>query len=218
MKKSRTIVIIIMVLAIVTCLSAGTLAIYSTKLDNVPEVQIAAKRFVLTSATKQEQDVNIQLAPGDVRGINQGEDVYFTVCNYEGDTVAEVPIKVDMALISSGDIFKVSGLDIKIVDSDNPLADERGSNKGRPSWLYGYQATRSGLKMVYEPTAEKNNEIILPANTRTERTFRIRYQWLDDDQTSHNKEHTNAGVNALTGSLKLAVVGSQYIPAAASVE
>ena len=202
MKKSRTLVIVLMVLAIVTSLCAGTLAMYTSNLEGqTGDVSVAAKPFVLTAATTESQALNIKLAPNDVRSAGGGEEVEFVVRNYTDASVAEVPIKVSFNLISTGELFKVDGLDIKIIDCSKPKYMDFTKND---SWIQGYMAKKNvGLELKYTPT----EDIVLPAGVKTDRVFRVRCQWLNNN--GHDAEHTAAALNGLSGTLTLSVSGVQ---------
>lgn len=206
MKRSRSLIIVLMLLAIITCVTAGTLAVYTTTIDKATSTTVTGKQFIITTDTMQREGVDIRLAPDDVRGNNRGEEYYFTVRNYDDNgVVAEVPIRVSFALTDSGDIFKINGIDIKIIDGDHKDADAKHNNG---SWIYGYSASRNGLDKKY-PSDNAVSNIILPAGVKTDRHFRIRYQWLNND--GQDAAHTRAGMNNLSGTLSLTVIGEQVV-------
>lgn len=109
MKSSKKLMIVLLVLAIVTAMSAGTLAIYTTTLDQATTTTVTAKSFVFTKGETFQDKTAIKLAPGENTAwdANGARTVNYSLINYDGSIVSEVPMSVAVKPIFDADLFDV---------------------------------------------------------------------------------------------------------------
>lgn len=85
----KTLVIIALVLVLSTSIIAGTLAMYTTTIDNVAEGSVVAKEFVLVESGTDSFTDNVKIAPSET------VDWQFSVQNYNGSVVSETAMALD---------------------------------------------------------------------------------------------------------------------------
>lgn len=81
MKKG--LVLLALVLVVSTSVIAGTLAMYTTRLDAMAQGSTVAKEFKLTKGDTDSFAKNVKIAPGE------SQDWQFSVKNYDGNVVSE---------------------------------------------------------------------------------------------------------------------------------
>lgn len=86
----KVLLTIALVLVVSTSLIAGTLAMYTTTIDNLAEGSVAAKEFVLTEGGTDSFVKDVKIAPGET------VTWQFSVKNYDGQTVSETAMALDM--------------------------------------------------------------------------------------------------------------------------
>ena len=79
----KVLLTIALVLVVSTSLIAGTLAMYTTKIDDLADGSVVAKEFVLTEGGTDSFVKDIKIAPGET--VNW----QFSVKNYDGSVVSE---------------------------------------------------------------------------------------------------------------------------------
>ena len=103
--KKKTLLLTLLALAIVTSITAGTLAVYTKSVTMDATVEI--KKFAFAAAGKIEGDAkSINLAPKESQKFN------FTVTNYEGKdgAPAEVPLDYTVSVNFADAAAKMPGL------------------------------------------------------------------------------------------------------------
>ena len=103
--KKKTLLLTLLALAIVTSITAGTLAVYTKSVTLDAKVEI--KKFAFAAAGKIEGDAkSINLAP------KESQVYLFTVTNYEGKdgSPAEVPLDYAVSINFSDAAIKMPGL------------------------------------------------------------------------------------------------------------
>lgn len=214
MSGAKKWLVVLSVLAIITCMSAGTLAIYTTQIDSAMQTEVTAKRFVLTADTSILSDINVKLAPLDLREYKRGEDVPFTVSNYEvtkdGRKIpSEVPIVVTFDVLLDGQLFyNVKGTEVKLVDADHANALDI-KDKGKPSWITGYKPVFGQPRKVEKVLYKKSDYVVLDAGKPVDRHFYLRFQWAGD--INPNAGETKAGQEQYKGSVQLKITGTQQV-------
>jgi hypothetical protein len=102
MNKKR-LLLVILTLAIVTSLSAGTLAVYTTT-DTAVSGSVQVKKFAFTAAGTSGDSTTIKLAP------TESKDYAFTVSNTDNGATAEVPLNYTVTVNYSGALTAMPGL------------------------------------------------------------------------------------------------------------
>lgn len=110
----KSVRILILVLMLFTSLTAGTLAVYTSRIDLAP-VTIAAKRFVLGVNQGGQDEFSLQIGPGELISYQ------FVVTNENTD--GEVS-EVDMDLIISAD-FSAIRANLPDIEIDLAIGDQQ---------------------------------------------------------------------------------------------
>jgi len=72
----KTLITLALVLLLATSVIAGTLAMYTTSIDNLSEGSVVAKEFILTKGGTDTFAQNVKLSPGE------SEEWKFSIKNY----------------------------------------------------------------------------------------------------------------------------------------
>lgn len=144
---------VLLVCMILTCLSSGTMAIYTTKIDEATTIAITAKRFYIGVNSAAEFD--IRLAPGEA-GSSE-----FTITNTD---VNGLPTEVDMNLTISADYSAL----YKTFPGVKVYLTEDGTDLHQP-------ANDDGTFSYYEKQA-------FLAEQKGERTFRMIFDWQPTEE------------------------------------
>ncbi len=119
--NKKKLLLVLLTLAIVTSLSAGTLAVYTTTADPI-QGSVQIKKFVFTAAGTSGDSTTVKLAPKDVK------DYTFTVSNADGSAVAEVPLDYTISIDYSSARSAMPGLKADLISGSTTLkSDVSGS-------------------------------------------------------------------------------------------
>lgn len=160
----KKILLVLLALAIVTSLTAGTLAIYTKSVDLVSNVQ--AKKFTFDAKGGIENEAKaINLAPQETMNYD------FVVTNNDGKTSAEVPLEYTISVDYSSAYDSMPGLQATLLEK----VDDK----------YVAVATTSTAdgKFTFANT--------MAANTKVDHKYQIQVKWTDDG--TQNKGQTTAG-------------------------
>lgn len=150
----KTLVMIALVLVVSTSLISGTLAMYTTAIDDLADGSVVAKEFVLTEGGTDSFVKDVNMAPEET--VNW----QFSVKNYEGSVISETAMALDF--------------DINVAAADGkslvePLVftviDESGAVVGT--------VTSSGSTTF-------SDEFVLAADGQ-EKTYTVSINWPGDD-------------------------------------
>jgi flagellar basal body-associated protein FliL len=192
MNKKR-LLLVLLALAIITSLSAGTLAIY-TKTVTTVDNDVKAKKFVFTANAAKTYATNFTLAPKDTWSYT------FTVNNYDATATAEVALDYTVAVNDSEATTAMTGLkttlEKKIGTNWVSLGnDTNGVISVRDDGL-GIGA--SGANVTTGAAA---------ANAQSTSTYRVTLTWNDDG--THDAAQTTQGTSPVNKDLKVTVTASQ---------
>ncbi len=142
MKKIVTIVALVLVIS--TSVIAGTLAMYTTSIDDLAEGSVVAKEFILTEGGTDTFTRNVAIAPGET------QDFQFSVRNYDGSIVSETAMAlafdVDVAAAEGKDL--IAPLQIAVKDSSgNTVGSVTGS--GRIDFDDAFALNTQGQEKIY---------------------------------------------------------------------
>jgi hypothetical protein len=183
MKKKR-LLLVFLALAIVTSLTAGTLAIYTKSIDLTGKVE--AKKFAFTATGGYENSAqSINLAP------TEAQNYLFVVTNKEGTSIAEVDLKYTVSIDFAAAAAAMPGLTATLYE------------KAGTDTSYTQVATvgaTAGI-ITYSSTTAKN--------TATEHDYKLTLTWSGND----NGAQTTAGANkvSLTSGLNIKVAAEQAV-------
>ncbi len=157
MKKALVIVALVAVLSV--SIIAGTLAMYTTSVDNLATGSVVAKEFVLMENGTDSFVKNVKIAPSET------VDWQFSVKNYDGSVVSETA----MALSFDIDVAAADGTNM-IDPLVITVTDENGNVVGT--------TTGSG-------TIAYDSEFALSAAGQ-QQTYTVSVNWPSNDSTDIN--------------------------------
>ncbi len=166
------------VLLLATSITAGTLAMYTTSIDNLAEGSVVAKEFVLTEGGTDTFTKNVNIAPGET--VNW----QFSVKNYNGSIVSETAMDLDfdVDVIAADGKTVIAPLDITVKNSAGDIVGTVTSNG----------------KIAF------GDEFNLSANGQ-EKTYTVSVNWKSNDAVDINYAGANYGTAikvAVTGTQK----------------
>lgn len=167
-----------LVLIFSTSLIAGTLAMYTTSIDDLAEGSVVAKEFILLEGGTDTFTDSVKIAPAET------VDYQFSVKNYNGSVVSEtaMDLDLDIAVVAADGKNVIEPLVVTVKNSD-------GDTVGT--------VTSSG-------DIEFADEFGLSA-TGQEKTFTVSVNWPSNDNTDINFAGANYGTAlkvAVTGTQK----------------
>jgi len=174
----KLVVTFALVLIVSTSLIAGTLAMYTTTIDDLAEGSVVAKEFILLEGGTDTFTENVKIAPAET------VDYQFSVKNYNGSIISETAMDLDfdIAVVAADGKNVIAPLVVTVKNSD-------GATVGT--------VTSSG-------TIEFADEFGLSA-TGQEKTFTVSVNWPSNDNTDINYAGANYGTAlkvAVTGTQK----------------
>lgn len=167
-----------LVLIFSTSIIAGTLAMYTTTIDDIAEGSVVAKEFILLENGTDTFMENVKIAPDET------VDYEFSVKNYDGSIVSETAM--DLAL----------EIDVLAADGKSVIAPLVVSVKNADGNIVG-TLTTSG-------TIELTDEFELNADGQ-EKTYTVSVNWPSDDNVDINYAGSDYGTAlqvAVTGTQK----------------
>jgi hypothetical protein len=155
----KTFVLIALALVLTTSLLAGTLAMYTTKIDNLAEGSVVAKEFILAKGSTDSFTKNVKIAPGET--VNW----QFSVKNYNGTVVSETGMNLDCNIA------------VAAADGKNAIAPLVVTVKNAAGTTVG-TVTASGQ-------IHFTDDFPLNANGQ-EKTYTVSVNWPSNDSTDAN--------------------------------
>ncbi|PKM52563.1 MAG: hypothetical protein CVV02_00050 [Firmicutes bacterium HGW-Firmicutes-7] len=140
----KTLGIFTFILLLTVSVTAGTLAIYTTNLDDLAEASVVAKEFVLTKGGTDTFTKNVKIAPGEKI------EWQFSVKNFEGSIVSETAMDLDfnvgVVAVDGKDV--INPLVITIKNSDGDIVGTAASN-GTILFDDEFALTADGQEKIY---------------------------------------------------------------------
>ncbi len=133
-----------LVLLLTTSIVAGTLAMYTTKIDNLAEGSVVAKEFILTEGGTDTFTKNVKIAPGET--VNW----QFSVKNFNGSVISEtaMDLNFDLDVGAADGKTAIAPLTITVKDSNgNTVGTVTQSGKIKFSDVFALAA--SGQEKTY---------------------------------------------------------------------
>ncbi|EHQ89291.1 hypothetical protein [Desulfosporosinus youngiae] len=142
MKKVLSIVALVLILS--TSLIAGTLASYTTTIDNLAEGSVVAKEFILTEGGTDTFIKNVKIAPAETM------DWQFSVKNYDGTVISETEMDLNFVVdvIAENGKSVIAPLEVSV---KNPNGDTVGSvnSNGKIEFSDEFELSASGQEKIY---------------------------------------------------------------------
>lgn len=176
MKKILMIVALVLVLS--TSIIAGTLAMYTTSIDNVATGSVVAKEFILLEDGTDSFIENVKIAPSET------VEWQFGVKNHEGSVVTETAMALDFDINVTSAVGKsmIDTLVVTVKDQDgNVIGTTAGSG-----------------------TIEYNSEFSL-SPVGQQKTYTVSVNWPSDDTVDLIYAGSNYGATvtvSVTGTQK----------------
>lgn len=176
MKKSLLLLSLILVIAV--SIISGTLAMYTTTIDNLAVGSVVAKEFILLEDDTDTFETNVKIAPTEEKAWS------FAVKNYNGALVSET----DMDLLFTVDVKNTTGktaiapLVITVTDSEGEIV--------------GTAITGTGITTF-------TNEF--KADTAESQTYTVTVFWPSNNSIDYNFAGANFGTTvsvSVTGTQK----------------
>ena len=182
--KRKKLLLVLLTLAIVTSLTAGTLAIYTKSVTMTSSVE--AKKFAFTASGAVESDTKkLDLAPQESQNYN------FVVTNHDGNTPAEVALNYTISVNYSEAAEKMPGLTATLkVLNGSKYEDVKG-------------ATVSNGKITFTSST--------PANKVADHNYQITLLWADNGTQNAGQTSAGAGKVTLGKGLEVTVAAEQAV-------
>ncbi|SDG96218.1 hypothetical protein [Desulfosporosinus hippei] len=158
MKKALTTIALVLILS--TSVIAGTLAMYTTTIDNLAEGSVVAKEFVLVEGGTDTFEKNVKIAPAET------VDWQFSVKNYDGAIISETAMDVNYTVdvVAEDGKSVIAPLEVSIKDADGQVVGGLTSN-GKIEFSEEFGLNASGQEKVY--TVSLN----WPSNDNADKTY-----------------------------------------------
>ncbi len=140
----RILIIIALGLIISTSVLAGTLSMYTVKLDNLAEGSAVAKEFILEEGGTYTFGENVKSGPGE------RVKWKFSIKNYKGKLVSEAAMDLDFKVYID-DAPGRSAIAPLVVTVKDEYGDTMGSNRGTGTIRFtdGFRLEEEGQENVY---------------------------------------------------------------------
>lgn len=142
MKKA--LIIFALVLVASTSIIAGTLAMYTTSIDNLAEGSVVAKEFVLLEGGTDTFAKNVKIGPGET------QNWQFSVKNYNGSIISEtaMDLNFDIDVTAAQGKSVIAPLVVNVKDSSNNVVGTVTSN-GKIQFADEFKLEANGQEKIY---------------------------------------------------------------------
>lgn len=164
MKKVLTIIALVLVFS--TSVIAGTLAMYTTTIDDIAEGSVVAKEFTLVKGGTDTFAKNVKIAPSET------VEWQFSVKNYDGSIISESAMDLNFAV------------DVMAETGKSAIAPLVATVKNSTGDLIG--TVNSGGNVEF------NDEFALSANGQ-EKIYTVSVNWPSDNTVDNSYAGANYG-------------------------
>ena len=142
MKKG--LMIIALALVLTTSVIAGTLAMYTTTIDNIGQGSVVAKEFVLLKGGTDTFTKNVKIAPAET--VNW----QFSVKNYNGDIISETGMDLNFSVDVKAEDGKsvIAPLQVTVKNANGDVVGSVNSD-GKIQFTDEFALSASGQEKVY---------------------------------------------------------------------
>lgn len=189
MKKRKYLLLTFLALAIVTSLTAGTLAIYTSSKDiGDASANVQAKKYVFTAEKSTGYQESIKIAP------TESQAYPFEVANFEGTSASEVPLDYTITATTANLFTTFPGLKVELF---------------RDGTAEAIKAITTGDLSFTDGTMHFNAPTTLVPDNKATHKYRVVLTWISDGTTSQNTTQTAKGVGAVSTSFRITVTATQ---------
>lgn len=150
-----------MILTVTTSLIAGTLAMYTTKIDNIATGSVVAKEFVLTEGSTDTFIQNVKIAPSETNTYK------FSVKNYNGSIVSETAMNLsfNVAVQGTADKNTIAPLTVSVQDASGKQLGTTVTGSGTIQFADNFELSATGQ--------EKTHTVVVnwPSNDAVDSTY-----------------------------------------------
>lgn len=140
----KTLVIFAFALLLTISITAGTLAMYTTTIDNLAAGSVAAKEFVLTEGGTDTFATNVKIAPGETTAWQ------FSVKNYNGSVVSETAMDLNFNVgVMAADGKEAVAPLVATVKNSNGDTVGTATTSGTIAFADGFDLSASGQEKIY---------------------------------------------------------------------
>lgn len=134
-----------MILIVTTSIIAGTLAMYTTRIDNLAIGGVVAKEFVLTEGGTDTFAQNIKIAPNDTNTYK------FSVKNYDGAIVSETAMSLsyDIAVQPTAGKTAIAPLTVIVKDEAGNQLGATVTGSGTIQFADNFDLSETGQEKLY---------------------------------------------------------------------
>ncbi len=144
----KILVTVAFILLLTTSIAAGTLAMYTTTIDDLAEGSVVAKEFILTEGGTDTFTKNVKIAPGET------VDWQFSVKNYDGAVVSETAMNLDfdVDVVAADGKAVIAPLTVTVKDSSGVVV---GTATGSGTIVFAdeFNLAAAGQEKVYTVSA-----------------------------------------------------------------
>ena len=156
MKKALTIVALVLILS--TSVIAGTLAMYTTTIDNIAEGSVVAKEFILLESGTDTFTKNVKIAPAETM------DWQFRVKNYDGAAITETAMNLNFAVdvIAENGKSVIAPLEVTVKDANGDTVGTVVTSTGKIEFTDEFELSDNGQEKTYTVSVNwpsNNNDI-----------------------------------------------------------
>ncbi|RCX20186.1 hypothetical protein DFR58_102259 [Anaerobacterium chartisolvens] len=152
----KPLILIALILVVSTSIIAGTLAMYTTTIDDLAEGSVVAKEFIMMEGGTDTFNKNVKIAPDET--VNW----QFSVKNYDGSIVSETAMKLDFDVNVAAENGKsaIAPLVITVKDSQGNTLGTVTEN-GRIEFADNFNLSPDGQEKIYTVSVKwpSNNDV-----------------------------------------------------------
>lgn len=143
MKKILITAALILILS--TSIISGTLAMYTSKIDNLADGSVVAKEFVLLKGGTDTFTQNEKIEPGKT------DTWKFSVKNYDGSIVSETAMNLDIGVDVQAAAGKnaIEPLSVKVLDADGKQLGTAVTGNGTIKFTDSIPLSEAGQEKIY---------------------------------------------------------------------
>lgn len=134
-----------MILIVTTSIIAGTLAMYTTKIDNLATGSVVAKEFILLEGGTDTFMQNVKIAPSDTNTYK------FSVKNYSGSIVSETAMNLsfNIAVQAASNKYAIAPLTITVEDATGNQLGSSVTGSGTIQFADNFALSETGQEKTY---------------------------------------------------------------------
>lgn len=142
MKKILTLVALVLIVS--TSVIAGTLAMYTTTIDNIAEGSVVAKEFILVEGGTDTFTENVKIGPSETK------DWQFKVRNYNGAVISETGMDLNFAVdvLAENGKTVIAPLNVSVKNPNGDVVGTVNSN-GKIEFADEFELSASGQEKTY---------------------------------------------------------------------